>query len=52
MDDEENYQQHIQSEEGSSPIACTQGLEQALPLGLLIDSDKNLQTKGDVVLLY
>ena len=26
--------------------------EQALSLGLQIDSDKNLQTKGDVVLLY
>ena len=31
---------------------CAQDLEQALPLGLQIDSDKNLQTKGDVVLLH
>ena len=31
---------------------CARDLEQALPLGLQIDSDKNMQTKGDVVLLY
>ena len=27
---------------------CARDLEQALPLGLQIDSDKNLQTKGEV----